>query len=182
MKKIKSLCLMPTYSVVHSLWWSGLLQRHLPRSSIWLMLFGFRCFWHWIFPSERTAMRARNSHYGNSDHEHFWCLLFELETNFNDVYNDRKKDIINQMKTLTFATTHMNRKFGPMWSCMQWKKTKSKKSFMRGNNTSTINSLTLPVKHNIFWQVYILQAGSVFFSSGAKFEILQDESMQKELR
>lgn len=54
------------------------------------------------------------------------------------------------MKTLTRATALMNGQFGPMMeSCMQWKKTKGKKSFMMDNNTSTINRVKLPVKQNI---------------------------------
>ena len=66
---------------VHSLWWSGLLQRHLPRSSISLLLFGLFCFRHRIFPLERAAMRA--------DYKHFWCLLSTLETNFRCVQQQR---------------------------------------------------------------------------------------------
>lgn len=42
----------------HSLWWSGLLQRHVPRSCIWLMLYCFCCFGHQTFPLGWTAMRA----------------------------------------------------------------------------------------------------------------------------
>ena len=43
---------------VHSLCWSGLLQRHLPRSFVWLTLFCFCCWRHRSFPLGRTAMRA----------------------------------------------------------------------------------------------------------------------------